>query len=101
MSRLYVVEPRLTVTGMSADERLRVQAREVRGVAASVLARAATWPGGGPGEAPTRRGVAPPRGRTSVGEGGRARPRIGAPARASSCSRATDSRRRCTRSRTR
>ncbi len=60
LGRLYVVEPRLTVTGMSADERLAVQAREVRGVAASVLAgllalrgrdaaasaRAApTWPG--------------------------------------------------------
>ncbi len=38
MSRLYVVEPRLTTTGMSADERLRVQAREVRGVTASILA---------------------------------------------------------------
>jgi Fe-S-cluster-containing dehydrogenase component/anaerobic selenocysteine-containing dehydrogenase len=37
MSRLYVVEPRLTVTGMSADERLRTQAREVQDVAASVL----------------------------------------------------------------
>ncbi len=35
MSRLYVVEPRLTVTGMAADERLRVQAREVEGVAAA------------------------------------------------------------------
>ncbi|HEX4448383.1 MAG TPA: oxidoreductase, partial [Polyangiaceae bacterium] len=38
LSRLYVVEPRLTVTGMSADERLPVRAREVRAVAVSVLA---------------------------------------------------------------
>jgi Fe-S-cluster-containing dehydrogenase component len=38
MSRLYVVEPRLTTTGMSGDERLAVQARVVRGVAASVVA---------------------------------------------------------------
>ncbi|HTB75533.1 MAG TPA: 4Fe-4S dicluster domain-containing protein [Polyangiaceae bacterium] len=45
MSRLYVVEPRLTTTGMSADERLRVQAREVRGVAASVLAALAVMGG--------------------------------------------------------
>ena len=35
--RLYVAEPRLTVTGMTADERLRLQAREVRGVAAAML----------------------------------------------------------------
>src|SRR3984957_9699775 len=45
MSRLYVVEPRLTVTGMSADERLRVQGREVRGVAAAVLGALASLGG--------------------------------------------------------
>jgi molybdopterin-containing oxidoreductase family iron-sulfur binding subunit len=39
MSRLYVVEPRLTVTGMSADERLPVQARQVASVAADLVAR--------------------------------------------------------------
>jgi molybdopterin-containing oxidoreductase family iron-sulfur binding subunit len=39
MSRLYVVEARLTVTGMAADERLRVQAREVEGIAADLLAQ--------------------------------------------------------------
>ncbi len=38
MSRLYVVEPRLTVTGMAADERLPVQARAVRAVASAILA---------------------------------------------------------------
>jgi molybdopterin-containing oxidoreductase family iron-sulfur binding subunit len=38
MSRLYVVEARLSVTGMAADERLRVQARQVQGIAADVLA---------------------------------------------------------------
>ena len=38
MSRLYVVEPRLSVTGMAADERLRVQARQVERVAADLLA---------------------------------------------------------------
>jgi len=37
LGRLYVVEPRLTVTGMSADERIAVQARGVRAVAASLL----------------------------------------------------------------
>ncbi|MGD0674204.1 MAG: 4Fe-4S dicluster domain-containing protein [Polyangiaceae bacterium] len=37
MSRLYVAEPRLSVTGMAADERLRIQAREVRTLAADVL----------------------------------------------------------------
>ena len=42
MSRLYVVEPRLTTTGMSADERLPVQARGVRDVAASVVAALAS-----------------------------------------------------------
>jgi molybdopterin-containing oxidoreductase family iron-sulfur binding subunit len=40
MSRLYVVEPRLTVTGMSADERLPAPAREVGAVAAAILASA-------------------------------------------------------------
>ena len=44
MSRLYVVEPRLSVTGISADDRLRTQAREVGAVAAAVLA---ALPGGG------------------------------------------------------
>ena len=48
MSRLYVVEPRLTVTGMSADERLAVQAREVRAVAAAVLVATMDLTGGGP-----------------------------------------------------
>jgi len=37
IGRLYAVEPRLTVTGMSADDRLAVQARDVRAVAASLL----------------------------------------------------------------
>jgi molybdopterin-containing oxidoreductase family iron-sulfur binding subunit len=37
MSRLYVVEPRLTVTGISADERLPVPAREVGALAAAIL----------------------------------------------------------------
>ncbi len=46
-SRLYAVEPRLTVTGMSADERLRVPARDVRALAAALLARVlADKPGG-------------------------------------------------------
>jgi molybdopterin-containing oxidoreductase family iron-sulfur binding subunit len=39
MSRLYAVEARLSVTGMSADERLRVQSRQVQGVGADVLAQ--------------------------------------------------------------
>ncbi len=38
MSRLYVVEPRLSVTGMAADERLAVQGRQVEGIAADILA---------------------------------------------------------------
>ena len=38
LSRLYAVEPRLTTTGMCADERLAVQAREVSSVAVAVLA---------------------------------------------------------------
>jgi Fe-S-cluster-containing dehydrogenase component len=38
MSRLYVVEPRLTVTGMAADERLPLQGRQVEGLAADLLA---------------------------------------------------------------
>jgi Fe-S-cluster-containing dehydrogenase component len=37
MSRLYVVEPRLTVTGMAADERLPLQGRQVEGMAADLL----------------------------------------------------------------
>jgi molybdopterin-containing oxidoreductase family iron-sulfur binding subunit len=49
MSRLYIVEARLTVTGMSADERLCVQAREVEGIAADLLAHLVAL-GGGPGE---------------------------------------------------
>jgi molybdopterin-containing oxidoreductase family iron-sulfur binding subunit len=48
MSRLYVVEPRLTTTGMSADERLRVQGREVRAVAAAVLTAVRRLDAGGP-----------------------------------------------------
>ncbi|HLK36913.1 MAG TPA: 4Fe-4S dicluster domain-containing protein, partial [Polyangiaceae bacterium] len=39
MSRLYVAEARLSVTGMAADVRLRVQARQVATVAADVLAQ--------------------------------------------------------------
>ena len=39
MSRLYAVEARLTVTGMAADQRLRVQARAVRDVAADLFAQ--------------------------------------------------------------
>jgi molybdopterin-containing oxidoreductase family iron-sulfur binding subunit len=38
MSRLYAVEARLSVTGMAADERLRVQSRRVGGIAADLLA---------------------------------------------------------------
>jgi molybdopterin-containing oxidoreductase family iron-sulfur binding subunit len=38
MSRLYVVEARLSVTGMAADERLPVQSRHVQAIAADVLA---------------------------------------------------------------
>ncbi|MCL2450971.1 MAG: 4Fe-4S dicluster domain-containing protein, partial [Polyangiaceae bacterium] len=38
MSRLYVAEPRLTVTGMSADERLALRAADVRSVAAALVA---------------------------------------------------------------
>jgi hypothetical protein len=39
MSRLYVVEARLSIAGMAADERLRVQARQDAGVAADLLAQ--------------------------------------------------------------
>ena len=35
MSRLYVVEPALTVTGMMADHRLRLQGGEVGGFLSS------------------------------------------------------------------
>jgi molybdopterin-containing oxidoreductase family iron-sulfur binding subunit len=38
MSRLYAIEPRLTVTGMAADNRLRLQARQVASFAADLLA---------------------------------------------------------------
>jgi molybdopterin-containing oxidoreductase family iron-sulfur binding subunit len=57
MSRLYVVEPRLTVTGMSADERLRARARDVASVAAGLLAQLATGARGAPssGSAPFER----------------------------------------------
>jgi molybdopterin-containing oxidoreductase family iron-sulfur binding subunit len=50
MSRLYVVEARLTVTGMSADERLRVQTREVGGIAADLLAQLVALGGAPAGE---------------------------------------------------
>jgi MoCo/4Fe-4S cofactor protein with predicted Tat translocation signal len=36
MSRLYAVEPALSITGMSADHRLRVRAREVMSIAAQI-----------------------------------------------------------------
>jgi len=39
MSRLYVVEPRVSVTGSNADERLAVQSRQVASVAADVLSQ--------------------------------------------------------------
>jgi len=56
MSRLYSVEARLSVTGMAADERLRVQARQVGTVAADLLAYLlAHAPGGAPA---TPRGAA-------------------------------------------
>jgi molybdopterin-containing oxidoreductase family iron-sulfur binding subunit len=48
MSRLYVVEPGMTVTGMAADERLRVQGRQVAGIAADLLAQIDSL-GGTPG----------------------------------------------------
>jgi molybdopterin-containing oxidoreductase family iron-sulfur binding subunit len=38
MSRLYVIEARLSVTGMAADERLPVQPRQVQTIAADLLA---------------------------------------------------------------
>jgi Fe-S-cluster-containing dehydrogenase component len=38
MSRLYIVEARMSVTGMAADERLRVQSSQVPGIAADILA---------------------------------------------------------------
>jgi Fe-S-cluster-containing dehydrogenase component/anaerobic selenocysteine-containing dehydrogenase len=37
MNRLYVVEPMLTVTGATADHRLRVKARDVAAIAAALL----------------------------------------------------------------
>jgi molybdopterin-containing oxidoreductase family iron-sulfur binding subunit len=39
MSRLYVVEARLSVTGMAADDRLRIQARQIPAIAAELLAQ--------------------------------------------------------------
>ncbi len=42
MSRLYVVESRLSVTGMAADERLAVQGRSVEGLAVDLLAELAS-----------------------------------------------------------
>jgi len=42
MSRLYVVEPALTVTGMMADHRLRLQGGEVGGFLASLVSMLAT-----------------------------------------------------------
>ncbi len=56
MSRLYAVEARLSVTGMNSDDRLRVQARQVRDVAAAVLA--ALILGGPPGATGAARGPA-------------------------------------------
>jgi len=47
MSRLYAVEARLSVTGMAADERLRVQSRAVQTVAADVLAAIVAQAGAG------------------------------------------------------
>ena len=42
MNRLYVAEPAVTVTGMSADHRLRVRARDIASLAALVATELAT-----------------------------------------------------------
>jgi len=54
MSRLYVAEPRLSVTGMAADERLRIQGRQVEGIAADILAELLSLKGGDDTPAPRR-----------------------------------------------
>jgi Fe-S-cluster-containing dehydrogenase component len=45
LSRLYVAEGRLTVTGMAADERLRVRPSEVEALGADLLAALLAHPG--------------------------------------------------------
>jgi molybdopterin-containing oxidoreductase family iron-sulfur binding subunit len=47
MNRLYVVEPTLSITGMSADHRLRAKASEVAGFAVALAAELSRQPGFG------------------------------------------------------
>ncbi len=47
MSRLYVVEPTLSITGMSADHRMRMKPSEVSGFALALAAELAKQPGFG------------------------------------------------------